>query len=341
MKKIIRIIVYALLCTALLIAVKIRLTPILMKNANYGMTALKTKQAENVFIGSSMFRQGLDMDRLCEGENSYLLSYNGNQPWEEFLVAEEILKSGVRVKRMYIDMYAYTMAADVKLSDTRVFQDMPLSFVWKLYRVLQQYGDQDIGDLFEMAVQSNNEVFFTWPISFPLINERYKNGGNLGKTEGSTKEVLESLTTEFPNDVPLNEIQCRYMKQLIALCREYQTEIVFIETPKYEKLYRENDYGEIMKEYLDFLSDSDCTVFLSEQTAEYLPQKGKGCIIYSFDNENPEFFMDLIHMSYEGRKNFSQILMKELEMEEAKRISRNPDTKRYKSFSEALEDLME
>lgn len=54
-----------------------------LPGGDYGMSPLvETGGAQHVFIGSSMFRQGLDIRILEEelGESVYVLSYNGNQP---------------------------------------------------------------------------------------------------------------------------------------------------------------------------------------------------------------------------------------------------------------------
>ncbi|MBR4084640.1 MAG: hypothetical protein IKK33_10220 [Lachnospiraceae bacterium] len=308
MKRICTIIVSAIIISVLLIASKLTLTPILMKNANFGMSHLKKmKQVDKLFVGSSMFRQGIHPEGF--GTKAYLLSYNGNQPYAEYLEVKELLESGVEIGTLYVDMYAYSMTAEVALSDTRIFQDVPPSFILALYEILREEGNADCGDLAEMLIKSNNEVFFTWPVSFPLINSRYQNGGNLGRTGGSSAEVLDEMSVEFTDTTDLNEIQCDYMEKLIKLCLDNQTEIVFVETPKYEKVYNEGNYLEIMKKYLQFLEQNQCMVVISDQTAKICDSEKMECVrVYSFDSQNPAMFMDLIHLSYDGRVQFSKLL---------------------------------
>ena len=308
MKKIGTIIICAVIISSLLVVGKLTLTPMLMRDANYGMSRLKNlQQVEKLFIGSSMFRQGIDLESL--GTDTYLLSYNGNQPYAEYLEVEHLLQNDVEIGTLYVDMYAYSMTAEVALSDTRVFQDVPPSFTLSLYQELRESGGADMGDLFEMIVTSNNEVFFTWPVSFPLINSRYQNGGNLGRSGGSTAEILDALPADFSGTTDLNEVQCDYMVKLINLCRDNGVDIVFVETPKYAALYEKSTYAEIMKKYLEFLGKNQCVAMISGQTAEACAvMESESCIVYSFDNQNPAMFMDLIHMSYDGRVAFSEFL---------------------------------
>ena len=86
MKKVVKILVIAILITCLLTVAKRTLTPLLMKDSNFGIASLENHGADVLFIGSSMFRQGIDTKDLSLGEKStYQLSYNGFQPFAEYL----------------------------------------------------------------------------------------------------------------------------------------------------------------------------------------------------------------------------------------------------------------
>ena len=61
----------------------------LFKSSTYGMPALIEKgHVDQLFLGSSMFRQGIDIQTLKEyfpEKENYILAYNGNQPiWEYY-----------------------------------------------------------------------------------------------------------------------------------------------------------------------------------------------------------------------------------------------------------------
>ena len=82
MKKILTMVISVLAAVTLLIVLKNQYGSI-FAGSTYGMPAVIEKgEVDHLFIGSSMFRQGLDIDVLeenLEGE-VYILSYNGNQP---------------------------------------------------------------------------------------------------------------------------------------------------------------------------------------------------------------------------------------------------------------------
>ena len=67
--------------------------------------AIEQKEIDHLFIGSSMFRLGLDIDVLEEklDGNVYILSYNGNQPT---FIAQELEKgtslSDIHKNRVFI-----------------------------------------------------------------------------------------------------------------------------------------------------------------------------------------------------------------------------------------------
>ena len=113
MKKMLGIISAVLLSVALLVVLKNQYGSIFAGNT-YGIpAAVKQEKIDHLFIGSSMFRQGLDIDALeekLEG-NVYILSYNGNQPVFMAKELEYMLKQGLQVENLYIDFYAYTLTA--------------------------------------------------------------------------------------------------------------------------------------------------------------------------------------------------------------------------------------
>ena len=70
-----------------IILLKNQYSSLLLQNASYGMPALiKRQNVENLFLGSSMFRQGIDILELNAAfpDKNYILAYNGNQPATEY-----------------------------------------------------------------------------------------------------------------------------------------------------------------------------------------------------------------------------------------------------------------
>ncbi len=310
MKKILSVVSVSLFLCSLFVGIKCMIFPILMKEANYGLSHLKEKQAiDTVFIGSSMFRQGIDIDSLGE-EEAYLLAYNGHQPYAEFLQLKELLDSGVQIKTLVVDMYAFTLTADITISDTRLLQDASPEFLLSIFAIMATDGEAGVSDLYELFVSANNELLLTWPISFPLINSRYKDGASVSDSQGgSTPEMLKRLNNNLGQVANLNQTQLAYLEELIALCDAQDIQLFFLETPKYIYLYENRGYCDIMREYIIFLQEKNCTLILSDETISHLEgMPDNDCKRYHFESDDASYFYDLIHMSSKGQQLFSSIV---------------------------------
>ena len=308
MKRVISILDAAILITCCLTITKRTLTPVLMRNSNFGITPLELQGTDILFIGSSLFRQGLDTGDLnISGKRTYQLSYNGFQPFAEYLTLKRVLEQ-TDIELLVIDMYPKTITEEPGISDTRLFQDQSFTFIYDLFSQMHQYGDADYYDLFEMIVQSNNEIFFTWPLSYPLINKRYCRGSKIGESAGAAPEHLNSMEIDFGDDPEPNSIQTDALDNIIGLCSERDIEVVFLETPKYIKTYDDASYSDMMQSYLDFLKDKEVRVILSDYTASKCPAFSD-VEVYKFASSDAGLFSDLIHISSDGRKVFTQTLL--------------------------------
>lgn len=100
MKRVLKTVAVAFIIALILILIKNEYARCLPAST-YGMqAAIRKERVDNLFIGSSMFRQGLDIDVL-EAElpgSSYILSYNGNQPALMALELQYMLEQGLQVK---------------------------------------------------------------------------------------------------------------------------------------------------------------------------------------------------------------------------------------------------
>ncbi|HOP12239.1 MAG TPA: hypothetical protein PK629_12200 [Oscillospiraceae bacterium] len=315
MKRILVVLLASLLLIGAFIPMKRLLITNDMKNAEFGMSRLiSDSEIDRLYIGSSIFRQGLDVNTIGEkvSGSNFLLSYNGNQPCLEALELKYLIDHGVRIGTLYVDMYAYTLVAGVSLSDDRMFLDTDFQFMKELYRTLSENGKAGMKELFEMVVTANNELFLTWPISYPLINSRYLNGSGTAVTEGRTAEDLEKLPINTENTT-LNSVQVQGLYDIALLCRENDIDLMFIETPKYRKAAQNQAYPDIMTQYMALLTGENVRMIVSSETyAAYLSagNEENAALIttYEFDCENASYFQDLIHLSTEGKETFSTVL---------------------------------
>lgn len=303
MKRVLTAIGSALLAAFLLIILKneyARLLPV----STYGMqAAIAQEETENLFIGSSMFRQGLSIDVLEEElpGNSYILSYNGNQPALMAMELQYMLEEGLKIQNLYIDLYPYTAAADPWISDTKILLDTDLDFKLRAWRLMAESGEASFSDFFEFFVTANNEQLLTYPVNNRLVSSQFRNGGTLLSQEGSTKEELDALGTLGGRE-GLNEAQVQGYREIAALAEQYDLNLYFLETPKYERMYQDEDYRELYELCLQEVRELERSWNGSGSFAVICAEE------LNFDISKAANYQDLIHLSAEGRKEYTKLL---------------------------------
>lgn len=296
-------------------AVKIKVIPGLMKDARFGTQGVMGKDytVDWLFMGSSMFRQGIDPMALAdEGEEGFLVSFNGNQPYYEYMQLKEITESGTKIDTLCIDMYAYSLYSHVWITDTRSTLGKSLSYINECFDGMRKYGKVSFTEWYDYLFAENNEMVATWPVSYPLINQRYIKGSSTSTTEGVTEEILEA--TPLHTETGADSVQCDSVRAIVEYCREQGINVVFIETPKYYRQALEPGYAALMREYEEILTELGVTQIMSRTTALSVGvyYKHTTARIYDFDDSNPGYFMDIIHLSTAGRNAFSEVLNKYL-----------------------------
>lgn len=302
------------------VAFAIALALILIKNeygrclpvSTYGMqAAIRKESVDNLFIGSSMFRQGLDIDVLEEElpGSSYILSYNGNQPALMAMELQYLLENGLEIRNLYIDLYPYTAAADPWISDTKILLDTDLKFKAKAWRLMQDNADVSFGDFYEFFVTANNEQLLTYPINNKLVSSQFRDGGSLITQPGKTREELYALGTLGSRD-GVNRTQAEGYGKIVELAEEYGLNLWFLETPKYERMYADADYQKLYTEALSIVQelqggwtgDGSFRILCAEEL--------------EFDTSEAGCYQDLIHLSAEGRENYTALLCEKLKATE-------------------------
>ena len=274
--------------------------------SSYGMqAAIGKKSVDHLFIGSSMFRQGLSIDVLEEElEGSvYILSYNGNQPAFMAMELEYMLKEGLEVGTLYVDLYPYTAAATPWISDTKILLDTDLGSKIDAWELMAANNDTKFLDFYELFVTANNEQLLTYPIHNRLVSAQFRNGGNILTPGGQTKEHLDSLGMLGGRE-GIQETQMEGYKKILELAEDHGIRVCFIETPKYERMYQDADYMGLYEECtkevrkLTEADVKDTSLILAEELG--------------FDFSEPACFQDLIHLSTEGRTLYTRLLCERL-----------------------------
>lgn len=281
----------------MLLFVKNNYSFMLLNNASYGSTNIINKgEINNLFIGSSMFRQGIDIKTLEDNrEDNYILSYNGNSPYLEYYELLNLLDNNVKINNLYVDMYVYVMYQEPKISDEK----MLLEFDFKQKKEILSKIGNGFSLLYETYVTSNNEFIITYPINSQIVNNTFYKGGSLLMPSGESSEVLDnSYVYDLSGD--MNSIQIEYLIKLIKLAKDNNINLTFIETPKYATVKNNESYLEAMEKYKDILDDLD---------VRYIVNSIEANNTYSFLNDNPEYYFDNIHLSYKGRVAFTNVLL--------------------------------
>lgn len=297
MKRILMTVAAVLVTVALVIGLKNQFGSIFSGNT-YGMPAtLKQGEVDHLFIGSSMFRQGLDIDVLEEylDGSVYILSYNGNQPVFMAKELEYMLERGLQIKNLYIDFYAYTLTAVPWISDTKMFLDTDISFKMDAWKTMAEHNDVSLNDFYEMFVTANNEQILMYPVNNAIVSSQFRNGGSLMVPAGQTKEHLDTLDLGVRDG--LFESQLVGHEKIVELAKDYDINLLFIETPKYEKLLndtREGSYQELLDEMVKWAEKKNAPYLLAES--------------FDFDHSDGANFQDLIHLSGQGRKTYCEML---------------------------------
>jgi len=303
----------AIVILAIFILVKDEWQSILLQNSSYGMPALiKDGYVRELYIGSSMFRQGIEItdNRLYE---QYILAYNGNDPALEYYELKKLIDNGVVIDNLYVDMYAYSLCKEPSLSDEKILMETNISDKWNIYQLIKNSTDQGTA-FWRIFVSANNDMMFTYPISSAVINSRFERGGTLQKSS-SAGDSLHTMNIPFLND-EVNQKQIEYLRKLIKLAHDNNINLYFVETPKYQSVTTYQNYISVMGKYLSVLGEVGVSMIMCEDTLNEIENQEDGIFssnmglisTYSFDNSNTSFFSDTVHLSSEGRESFTKII---------------------------------
>lgn len=308
MKRIVSIVLVSLLCVSLFTIGKYALFEAKLPGGNRGMRAvIALDEVSQLYIGSSMFRQGIDAQGI--DAQSFLLAYNGNQPIYEALQLKNLVDNGAKIQQVVIDMYPYSAAREVGISDVKLVMDGDMKMTFEVFDILHRNG-HGYQYLYELLVQQNSEYFVTFPISHRLIDARSLRGSARTTIHGASREELAQKEVEKFEVNHLNPNQLKGLEEIIRICRTSGIQLVFLETPKYIKVCEDRQYQNLMNEYASFLSGKGVDMVLCEQTADRLPKNVNRRLVtaYAFDHNEASYYTDLYHISYEGRREFTKLL---------------------------------
>lgn len=272
--------------------------------------ALKIGRLDNLYIGSSMFRKGITL--YDDKSESFLIYYNGLDPVNEAVILEYLFKNGLKVKNLYVDMFAYTAAKDSWLYDMRLMFDSPLELKLSVCNLALKNPEAGyFSSSWEMLVRAENDMFILWPLYNKLTAKRYYRGGYSADTfnRGLTHDAMALITPQKSEALKMNRAQREAIIRIIELCREYNVNVIFAETPKYKGLEGDDGYRAVMSEYFGLLRDYGVKCIISRKTLDNInASAGENVYTYDFSYEEPSMFEDYIHLSTEGSRKFMSVL---------------------------------
>lgn len=301
MKKYIKYMGIGLVCASLFCVVKNCVAYRLPCKSSGMQAAIQEQKIDSIFLGSSLFRQGIDIHTALEETkgNCFVLSYNGNQPVQMREELNMLLEHQVEIENLYVDLYVYSSALRPAISDTRLIWDLDMRGKIDVFSDMVKYSQAGAREFVDFFISANNEYFLFYPVyQLAMKNEFYK-GGNIRETHGNTKDVLDYLTT--PGDREgIHEVQKQALSDIIAMCKEHEINLIFLEIPKYETLDQADYYQRLRGELEEVVKGQ-----------EYIDASQ-----VAFDNGNPKNYQDLFHLSAKGRREYTKQLFDVLNVEE-------------------------
>lgn len=289
MKKNIASIIIGLLISVFVVLFKNNFSSDLI-NQHYGMQgAIEKDNIDTLYVGSSLFKQGIDPYQISD--DSYILTYNGNQPVLIELELEYLINKGVKINNLVVDMYNGTITSEPNLSDIKLLWDGDYTFKMSLLNIIK--NNLSLSDYYSYFVTSNNDYLLTYPISNPVFNSLFYKGGKNYITNGTTKENLyELITDNYSTDINYEQIAA--INGIANICKDNDINLCFVETPKYETLQTDLNYKTVMEEYANILQEINIDYITFDRI--------------DFDNSNPDYYSDLIHLSSNGSVFFTKAI---------------------------------
>ncbi len=303
MKTILKIFILAFLICAFIVSSKFIFSHKFPNRERGLWGACEMRAIDNLFIGSSMFRKGLDIGILESnlGKNSYILSYNGNQPISILIELESLLKRGVKVKNLYVDMYVFSLYSKPNLSDERLIWDLAPIESLELFKALSAGRSDRLNFAYSYFFSSNMYYLATYPISNYFISKRYRKGGSnsVAASNGMTEAKAATLDLSYLKNAENepNAAQVDAISKIVKLASDTGINLTFIDTIKYKSVYESKKYNIMISKY---------GRILKRLGVKYVRFAGG---LFAADSSN---FSDGVHLSGKGARDFTLLLCEEL-----------------------------
>jgi hypothetical protein len=284
----------SVLLAVLLVAAKFtcehRLAPL-----NSGIQGeLAASPVDVVFVGSSHTRQSYDVRALEKGlhGSAFLVAYNGlDYQAMTVIVPALIANRKGPPKVLVIEGYCMSLVRRGGLEDSRMFFDAPPAMKVELMRQYLAAGAtwQRYLDLFDLAVNRDNELLLMHPAYSRLTSWLSYRGGYMGKYVPGLRS-FDGINLPIPNGSASEQEAA--LISVIRAAQKQKVRVLCIESPMPGPAERQDSVIRLK---------SRLAQILREQNVPYLDGAG------GFPIDEPKLFADSNHLSTEGRALFTEM----------------------------------
>ena len=249
-----------------------------------------------LFVGSSHTRQGYDARELerATSMSVYLVAYNGfDLASAEPLIADLLANAATRPKVLVVEAYSLFLARKEGLQDPRYYFDSPPR--WKKRIITNYLGSSERSgkylDVFDLAVNRNNELILTYPLNARLTASLSYNGASTGRGRpGVTAAQLAAFRPVLDGRVEV-PAQLAALRRIVEDCRARHLPLYFIEPPMPAPISGLDVTQRFKRRFREELSSADVPYLDGDD---------------GFDLSDPALFADSNHLSSAGAVLFSQ-----------------------------------
>lgn len=272
-----------------------------LRNDAMGVRSVISKgHIDTLFVGSSAYRKGIDMHMIEEelpGE-SFMLTYNGNQPFNMLIELTEIINGGGDVDTIVMDFNPSMVDRGADLSDKRLLWDITMEGKDELWGELKKRDDASMFTWFDYWVSSNMDYMVTYPVAKPMISKRYYLGGGTQEDDAEGRTAVELSELEIVENPGVNTLQKDSLGEIIRICADNDIQLIFLESPRYYLMEDNVNYKAKSDELYAYITSCGVTVLRAEDLG--------------FDNKNAGYYADLTHMSGKGCRVLTKLIIDKL-----------------------------
>ena len=264
-----------------------------------GLQALYAqKEIDYLFIGSSLTRQSLNpygLDSLSP--KCYILSYNGMQPYYLGILLRDITENKkIKIKNLILEAYPYKVYEPPMMVDSRMFHEADYSLKNKLLAsssfILSSW------EKYELIFLQNNESILAYPLLHtPTDRLSYKGGTLKQEQDAISLSDFKQIQPPYADTLSykgLNALQKRVLQITSQLAKKHGINLYFLEPSvpcvvERSKIFESAHYD--LKAYIE--NDLKRLYFSNGDS-------------YRFDNDNPNYFHDRVHLSAKGRNLYTK-----------------------------------